>query len=64
MAKLVMIDQFQVAVLLPKDLPHRDARRVRRTLDSFRFRLRLARAIRAVVREYPDLAEVRLHFSL
>jgi hypothetical protein len=64
MARLVMTDQVHIALMVPDDLSRYDLHRITQRLESFRFRLRLARAIRAVVREQPDLAEVRLRFSL
>jgi hypothetical protein len=64
MARLVMNDQYHVAILVPDNLSRRQQARITRTLESFRFRLRVARAVRAVFREHPELAEVRLRFSL
>jgi hypothetical protein len=64
MAALVMTYQVHVALLVPRNLPRPVLRAIEHRLDSFRFRLRLARAIREVVREHHDLQEVRFRFSL
>ena len=59
MANSILIDEFQLAVLVPRGLRVTASRAVRRTLNDARFRERLRRAIRDVFSRYPSLAKAR-----
>jgi hypothetical protein len=63
MAKMLIIDEYQLTVLVPRDFtkPHR--RRISKILNRARFRQELARAVRAVFANYPKLSQVRVWLS-
>jgi hypothetical protein len=61
--KMLIMDQYHLTVLAPRDLikPHR--RRISKVLNRSRFRQELARAVRAVFAHYPELSQVRVWLS-
>jgi hypothetical protein len=59
----VVIDELIVTVAVPAGLPDAEAAAVRRSLTGGRFITRLRRAVRTVVKEFPDLARVRVTLS-
>ena len=60
MAKTVLLDELFVTVRVPADLSDADTEAARRTLAGDEFLGRLRRAVRAVIRESPELAGVRV----
>ena len=60
MAKSVMIDELHLTAHIPNNLPQTQVEEVRRTLASVVFMRRLRRAVRALLRQYGELAEVRV----
>ena len=60
MAKAVLMDEFHFTVFAPTDLRTAEYTAIRRTLDGARFRAKLARALRDVIRPYPQLNRVRI----
>jgi hypothetical protein len=60
MAKTVVIDELHLTIRIPADLPDADADAARRTLARADFTERLRRAVRLVVRSFPELIVVRL----
>ena len=63
MTRMLILDQFHLTVLAPRDLtkPHRS--RIGKVLNRARFRQELARAVRAVFANYPELIQVRVWLS-
>ncbi|MDB5307931.1 MAG: hypothetical protein JWO38_2133, partial [Gemmataceae bacterium] len=57
-AKTVVIDDQPVTVRVPPDLPDARAEEVRRTLNGKDIMTRRRRAIRTLVRAYPELVVV------
>lgn len=60
MAKTVVIDELHVTVRIFNDLPDTQTEDIRRTLAGDEFTNRLRRAIRSVLRAYPELHVVRV----
>ncbi len=60
MAKTVVLDELHVTFRIPSDLPATRAEELGVTLRSTEFMNRLRRAIRNVVRVYPELAVVAI----
>jgi hypothetical protein len=63
MPKTVVIDELHVTVRVPASLPDADAETVRRTLAGAEFMNRLRRAVRVVIRSFPELATVRVSMT-
>jgi hypothetical protein len=63
MAKSVVIDELHLTIRVPNDLPDDEAEAIRRTLARDDFMDRLRRAIRVVVRAFPELAVVRVSLT-
>jgi hypothetical protein len=61
--KMLIMDEFHLTVLAPRDLikPHR--RRISKVLNRARFRQELAGAVRAVFAQHPELSRVRVWLS-
>jgi hypothetical protein len=59
----VVIDELHLTVRVPTDLPDGEADAVRRTLAGGEFTASLRRAVRVVLREFPDLAPARVTLS-
>jgi hypothetical protein len=59
----VIVDQFHVTLLVPEDMPDREASAVRKTLSGRRFQAALRRSMRAVVERFPSLAKIRFRVS-
>jgi hypothetical protein len=60
MARLIILDQLRLTVLIPRNLPEHQARRVSRLVDSSRFRKELLQAVQAAFRQHPELARARV----
>lgn len=60
MAKTVIIDELHLTARIPNDLPDDRAEAIRQTLASDDFMNRLRRAVRAVVRTFPELSVARV----
>jgi hypothetical protein len=60
---MLLIDEYQLTVLAPRDLikPHR--RQIGKILNRARFRQELARAVRAVFANHPEPSQVRVWLS-
>jgi hypothetical protein len=63
MARLIILDQLRLSVLIPKNLPDPQARKVSRIANSTRFRRELLRALRTVFQQHPELARARVQIS-
>ncbi len=61
--KTVVIDEVHITVRVPGDLPDDAAEAVREALAGDEFMSRLRRAVRVVVREFPELNVVRVSLS-
>jgi 2'-5' RNA ligase len=61
--KTVVIDEIHVTVRVPGDLPEDAAEVVRRALAGDEFMSRLRRAVRAVVRVFPELNSIRVSLT-
>ena len=57
---MLIVDQYHLTVLAPRDLikPHR--RRIGKALNRSHFRQELARPVRAVLANHPELSQVRV----
>jgi hypothetical protein len=60
MPRTVVIDELHLTVRVPSGLPETEADAVRRTLAADEFMDRLRRAVRVVLRAFPDLAPARI----
>ena len=63
MAKMILIDEFHVAMFVPRGLDESEYQAIRRALDSRRFRTDLSQAVREVFRRYPALRKVPVRIS-
>lgn len=63
MADTNLIDELQLTVRVPDDLPEEKLAAVRRTLASDEFLDRLRRAVGDVFQEFPELAPCRSTLS-
>jgi hypothetical protein len=63
MARLIILDQLRLTVLIPKSLPEPQARQASRLVSSSRFRRELLRAVRAAFHQHPELARARVQLS-
>ena len=61
--KTVVIDELHLTVRVPGDLPDDAAEAVREALAADEFMSRLRRAVRAVVRTFPELNAVRVSLT-
>ena len=59
----VLLDEFDVSVLVSKELAAETVNAMLKTLSSAGFRTRLRRAIWDCFREFPSLAETRIRIS-
>jgi hypothetical protein len=59
MAKTVTLDELHLTFRIPNDLPDDQAEAIRRVLAGDDFMTRLRKAIREVVRAFPELRNVR-----
>jgi hypothetical protein len=60
----VTFDEFHLIVLTPSDLEDAACETLRRILESQQFHSDLRRAVRQVIRHYPDLSPVRIRISV
>jgi len=60
MAKLLLLDEFHLALLVPDDLAAERLQAVRDAVDAGGFRAGLRRVVLAFLATYPDLVDVRL----
>ena len=63
MAKRVTIDEIHLTFRIPNDLPDDEAEAIRQTLEGDDFMDRLRRAVRVVVRAFPELAGVSVSLA-
>ncbi len=63
MAKMVLIEEFHVTVLIPHGLPEPNCRAIRQALVGRAFRTDLGRAVRQAFGRYPVLRKVRVRVS-
>ena len=61
--RTVVIDEVHVIVRIPNDLADDEAEAVRQTLAGDEFTSRLRRAVRVVVRAFPELKVVRVSLT-
>lgn len=59
MANSILIDEFHLAVFVPRGLRSAACRAVRRSLADARFQAGLRRAIRDIFGRYPSLSKAR-----
>jgi hypothetical protein len=60
MAKSLVIDEVHLTLRVPTDLPDDEAEAVRDALAADEFMARLRRAVRAVVRAFPESNAIRV----
>ena len=63
MSDQFLLEEFHVGIYVPRRLADEATDQIHRVVDSRRFRSRLGRAVRAVVREFPALRPVRVRVS-
>jgi hypothetical protein len=63
MARVLVIEEIHLTLLVARGLPERQYRSIRRTLIGARFRTALRNAIQGVVHRYPSLHEVTVQLS-
>ena len=63
MSDYVPFDEFRLSLRVRRDLDDPACHAIRRILTSRPFRSALRRAIRQIVRQYPDLDPVRVRLS-
>ena len=59
-SKTILIDELYLTVRAPRGLPEAEYAALRRALDDARFQAELRRNVRALFRQYPDLARARV----
>jgi hypothetical protein len=64
MSDYLLFDEFHLIFRVPKDLDDSACDTIRRILESRPFRSTLRRAVRQVVRQYPDLDPVRVRLCV
>jgi hypothetical protein len=60
---MILIEEFHIAMRVPKGLPDAEYQAIRRTLHDPKFRKEMRRAVSAVTRRHPALGRVRLALS-
>lgn len=63
MAKLIILDELHITIRITDDLPDARSEELVLLLRGIEFMNRLRRAIRTVVRGFPDLNGVRVSLS-
>lgn len=63
MARTVVIDELHLTLRVPDGLSEAEVDAVRRTLAADEFTDRLRKAVRAVIRTFPELASVRISIT-
>jgi hypothetical protein len=63
MAKNIIIDELHLTLRIPNDLPDDEAEAVREILVGDEFIGRLRRAVRAVLRAFPELSTIRVSLT-
>jgi hypothetical protein len=63
MARLIILDQLRLSVLIPGGLPEPQACQIARLLNSAHLRRQLRQAVRAVLRQHPELAQARVQLA-
>jgi hypothetical protein len=63
MTKRAVIDELHLTIRIPNDLPENQTQEIRRTLNQNNFMSRLRRALRFIVKAYPELTGVSLSVS-
>lgn len=61
--KTVLIDEILLTLRVPNDLPDTEAGTIRQTLFGDDFMARIRRAVRAALREFPELSVVRVSLT-
>ena len=63
MARLILVDEFHMAVRVPRGLPDPECAAVRGTPDAKPFRAAPGRAVGGVLRRHPSLDHARVAVS-
>jgi hypothetical protein len=63
MAKRVVLDELRLTFRIPNNLLYTQTQEIRRTLNGNKFMSRLRRALRLIMRAYPELAVVSVSVS-
>ncbi len=63
MSKYVLFDELHLMVLAPADLEVSAGEAIQQILEGQSFQCALRRAVRQVIQQYPDLAQVRVRIS-
>jgi hypothetical protein len=63
MSEYVLFDELHLTLRVPADLEESACQAIQRILESRFFQTALRRAVRQVVRQYPDLEPIRVRIS-
>jgi len=63
MAKLIVLDEIHLTVLVPDDLPETECVAIRQTLTDALFEGRLRRIVRRLFSREPSLSKARVRLS-
>jgi hypothetical protein len=63
MARYVLMDEFHVTFLAPRNLTTAEFDAIRSTLNNAGFRAAFRRSVRQVVRQFPSLNKMRVRLS-
>jgi hypothetical protein len=63
MAKVILLDEIHVSVLVPRGLRRSQCQAIRRVLNGKRFFAELSRSLRAVLRRHRSLSPVQVKLS-
>jgi hypothetical protein len=64
MGDYVLLDELHLSIRVSTDLDDAACDAIRRILESRQFRSALRRAVRKVIRQYPELAPVQIRISV
>ncbi len=63
MSAYMLFDELHLAIRVPADLEKSACEAIQRILEGRSFQTALRRAVRQVVRQYPDLEPIRVRIS-
>lgn len=62
-ARRVLLEEFHLSILIPKEVSNFEARAMNRVLTSRRFQLRLRRSLEELLHLYPALTRTTVRVS-
>jgi hypothetical protein len=64
MSDYVLLDELRLSIRVPADLDDDVCDSIKQILESRRFRAELRRTVRKLVRQYSELAPIRIRISV